>query len=234
MSRRYIEWFRKMGCDAAIQPADERGARHQLVAGRTHPVRAIRPRASAGSHPPKLSWETERTDRYNRVRWLVIDALGAATSDSAVPDAGYFTHRAVSGRVDVERQGNTFEATTRGVRQFRLLLSPDVVDFSRPVTVTVNGRPAFEGTVAKAPPPCSNGPPATTTGRCSTPPKSSSKCPDPDKAKGRRQKAEGKRQKAEGTGRKAARSAAPTERSEAYYRLTAPKAPPTAVRQSSS
>jgi hypothetical protein len=36
------------------------------------------------------------------------------------------------------------------VRQFRLLLSPDVVDFSRPVTVTVNGRPAFEGPVTKS------------------------------------------------------------------------------------
>ena len=101
-------------------------------------------------HPARVSWETERTDRYNRVRWLIIDALGSSPSDTPLPDSGYFTHRSASGRVDVERQGNAYTATTRGVRQFRLLLSPDVVDFGRPVTVTVNGRPAFEGTVTKS------------------------------------------------------------------------------------
>ncbi len=30
------------------------------------------------AHPATVSWETERTDRYNRFRWLVIDRLGAA------------------------------------------------------------------------------------------------------------------------------------------------------------
>ena len=25
------------------------------------------------AHPEAISWETERTDRYNRFRWLVID-----------------------------------------------------------------------------------------------------------------------------------------------------------------
>jgi len=35
--------------------------------------------------------------------------------------------------VDVTRSGNTFEARTRGVVQFTLLLSPEVVDFSKPV-----------------------------------------------------------------------------------------------------
>jgi hypothetical protein len=30
------------------------------------------------AHPERLSWETDRTDRFNRVRWLVIDKLGPA------------------------------------------------------------------------------------------------------------------------------------------------------------
>jgi hypothetical protein len=54
-----------------------------------------------------------------------------------------------SGRVDIVRSGNTFEAQTRGVEQFTILLSPDVVDFSKPVRVTVNGRSVFDGTVRK-------------------------------------------------------------------------------------
>jgi predicted esterase len=146
----HIEWFRKMGVTLQFSPQMNAGHDTSWWPGERILYERFVHEHPRDPHPAKLSWETERTDRYNRVRWLAIDALGAAPSDSAIPDAGYFTHRAVSGRVDVERQGNTFAATTRGVRQFRLLLSPDVVDFSRPVTVTVNGRPAFAGTVAKS------------------------------------------------------------------------------------
>ena len=32
---------------------------------------------------------------------------------------------------------------------FTLLLSPDMIDFSKPVVVTVNGKPAFDGAVKK-------------------------------------------------------------------------------------
>jgi predicted esterase len=103
------------------------------------------------AHRGRLSWETERTDRYNRIDWLVINELGAAASDQPLPDvnpAGFGRKRA-SGRVDVSRTGNRFEARTRGVRRFTLLLSPRVIDFGKPVSVVVNGRLAFEGAVAK-------------------------------------------------------------------------------------
>ena len=54
-----------------------------------------------------------------------------------------------SGRVDAERTGNTYEVRTRGVQQFTLLLSPDAIDFSRPVRVTVNGRTVHDAVVAR-------------------------------------------------------------------------------------
>ena len=112
------------------------------------------------AHPARISWETERTDRYNRFRWLSIDRLGARPSDGQLVEVnGYqlpsgrnatlFDRNSPSGRVDIARQGNTFAAKTRGVQQFTLLLSPDVVDFSKPVKVTANGRVAFEGIVQK-------------------------------------------------------------------------------------
>ena len=111
------------------------------------------------AHPASLTWETDRVDRYNRVRWLVIDALGARPSDTALADINSVdwrgTERTVyererpSGRVDIARNGNTFDAQARGVQQFTLLLSPDVVDFSQPVRVMVNGRAAFEGRVTR-------------------------------------------------------------------------------------
>lgn len=90
-------------------------------------------------YPARLSWETERTDRFNRVDWLVIDELGTSADDTTFPALDLFEHKRPSGRVDVEQNGNTFVVRSRGVRQFTLLLSPDVVDFAAPVVVTVNG-----------------------------------------------------------------------------------------------
>ena len=116
------------------------------------------PRAA---NPERLSWETDRVDRFNRVRWLVIDKLGVHKSDSALEDVnvaafegdkvGLFPRlrQKASGRVDIERHGNAFDAKTRGVGEFMLLLSPDVVDFATPVQVTVNGAQAFSGMVKK-------------------------------------------------------------------------------------
>ena len=113
------------------------------------------------AHPERISWETERTDRYNRVRWLVIDRLGQRASDRPLPDVNrfavengrelsLFSRSRQSGRVDITRKGNTFEAETRGVAAFTLLLSPDVVDFSSPVRVVVNGRTVHDSRVEKS------------------------------------------------------------------------------------
>jgi len=48
------------------------------------------------------------------------------------------------------RKGNTVTATTRGVLAFTLLASPDVFDFSAPITVVANGRQVFSGRVQKS------------------------------------------------------------------------------------
>lgn len=117
------------------------------------------PRAA---HPDRLSWETDRTERFNRVRWLVIDKLGVRKSDQPLEDVNVFNpagdlkmnifprrRQVLAGRIDIERRGNSFDAKTRGIGQFTLLLSPDAIDFSKPVQVTVNGAPAFAGIVKK-------------------------------------------------------------------------------------
>jgi poly(3-hydroxybutyrate) depolymerase len=198
-------------------------------------------------HPPLLSWSTERTDRYQRIQWLVIDELGVRPGDAPLQDVNsiyetydadfgirgdsrqergtrivqvlpdtngaemgltvgdkvlevdgrpiaalpdilaafqanpgpaitfvvergserltlkgkwpplpqrgparrLFPRRAPFGRVDVTRRGNTFDARTRGVARFTLLLSPDVVDFAAPVVVTVNGQKVHDAAVTR-------------------------------------------------------------------------------------
>ena len=62
-----------------------------------------------------------------------------------------FDRKRQSGRIDIERIGNVFDAKSRGVRAFTLLLSTDAIDFSQPVTLTVNGVQAFQGRLTKDP-----------------------------------------------------------------------------------
>jgi dienelactone hydrolase len=112
-------------------------------------------------YPERLSWETDRTDRFDRERWLIIDKLGTRKADAPLEDVNVFSYDGAtmnvfprrrqipSGRVDVERHGNAFIARTRGVSDFTLLVSPDVIDFAKPVQVTVNGAQVFSGPVKK-------------------------------------------------------------------------------------
>jgi predicted esterase len=101
------------------------------------------------AHPARVSWQTERVDRFNRADWLVIDRLGMGTKDTDFEPLDIFDHRRPSGRVDIVRDGNTFTAETRGTREFTILLSPDAVDFVRPVSVRVNGQGVFDAIVTR-------------------------------------------------------------------------------------
>lgn len=37
--------------------------------------------------PSRISWETDRVDRFNRAHWLIIDRLGAVEGESKLPDS---------------------------------------------------------------------------------------------------------------------------------------------------
>ena len=140
--------YEEAGHDTSWWP-DERARYEAFLSG--HPRQA---------HPARVSWETERVDRYNRFRWVVINRLGARPSDAALDDVNRFSpgptlhlplydRSKPSGRVDAVRAGNVIDVKTRGVREFTLLLSPDAVDFAKPVVVTVNGQQAHNAVVAK-------------------------------------------------------------------------------------
>jgi hypothetical protein len=108
--------------------------------------------------PARLTWETSNL-KHNRAHWLVIDKLGAQASDvrnlSDVNDFSpievmaipLFDRREPSGRVDLVRNGNAVEATTRGVAAYTLLVSPDAFDLTQPIKVTSNGRVVFDARV---------------------------------------------------------------------------------------
>jgi len=110
--------------------------------------------------PDKLTWQSSATRLDNRAHWLIIDKLAPRSTTREAPledlnrfgDVGQlmFENTDQNGRVDLVRTGNTVKATTRGVAEFTLLLSPDAFDFSKPVRIETNGNVAFEGSVTKS------------------------------------------------------------------------------------
>ena len=158
----HMAWFKQLGVPFVFRP--QAGAVHNTAWWPTEqaPYEAFVHAHSRVPHPETLTWETERADAFNRNRWLLIDSLKSTSAKAAVDksggsqdpslaDAGFFRHAARSGRVDITRTGNSFDAKTRDVGLFTILLSPDVVDFTKPVTVTVNGTRVFQGPVKKDP-----------------------------------------------------------------------------------
>jgi hypothetical protein len=146
----HIAWLKKIGADVTFRP--QPGAQHNTAWWPTEraPFEQFVREHARIAHPAALSWETERVDRFNRNRWLVIDGLRADPSRATeLTDLGFFRHTKRSGRVDVRRKGNTFDAIVRDVSAFTLLLSPEVVDFGKPVVVTVNGKQVFSSPVKK-------------------------------------------------------------------------------------
>jgi hypothetical protein len=107
--------------------------------------------------PDKLTWQSTGTPFDNRADWLIIDKLASRGKEGPLEDLNrigdverMFDNPDPNGRVDLVRSGNTVKATTRGVAEVTLLLSPDVFDFSKPVRIETNGNVAFEGTVTKS------------------------------------------------------------------------------------
>lgn len=145
----HVRWFTALGVDHDFRPQPGAGHNTNWWPTEREPFEKFVHAHPRDPHPAKLSWETERIDKLNRVHWLVINKLGKGASEAPLDDPGFFQHRAPSGRVDVERKGNVFEAKARGVREFTLLLSPDVVDFNQSVTINVNGKELFRGAVKK-------------------------------------------------------------------------------------
>jgi len=98
-------------------------------------------------HPERIQWATERTDRYNRAHWVVIDELGPAAGDDERQDLVALTADENAGVVDARRSGNTVTVRSYQVRRLTLLVSPDAFDLRSPIHVVTNGEMVFDGMV---------------------------------------------------------------------------------------
>lgn len=146
----HMAWLTRMGVNLLFRP--QAGAGHNTAWWPTEraPFEKFVHDHPRPAQPAALSWETERVDRFNRNRWLIINEIRAdSPRQSKLTDLGFFRHTTRSGRVDIRRNGNTFDAMVRDVASFTLLLSPDAIDFGKPVVVTVNGKQVLSSVVKK-------------------------------------------------------------------------------------
>ena len=91
----HVEMIKAAGASRRVPPAARCRPRHQLVAepngSASQQFVAAHPRQP---HPEAVSWESERTDRYNRAHWLVIDQLGRRPGDATgLDDVNRFSGR---------------------------------------------------------------------------------------------------------------------------------------------
>jgi hypothetical protein len=110
--------------------------------------------------PDKLTWETADGSAHNRAHWLVINDLESAPNENRrLPDVNtfpagtegkIFNQTNKMGRVDLVRNGNVVQASTRGVASFTLLLSSARFNLDQPVKVIVNGREMFNAHVQRS------------------------------------------------------------------------------------
>ncbi|MEM7201382.1 MAG: hypothetical protein AAF628_14020 [Planctomycetota bacterium] len=159
-AKRYLELFEASGAsiDAHLLPRSD----HSLDLKAEHHDRtfAFALGARRDPLPDRIGWATERTQRYARRSWLVIDALDPPGPDHEVDESnllprwgtplqlrGPTVDRVPWGRVELEREGNRVRATARRVERFRLLISPEQFDLTEPIVVTVDGHVRFEGRV---------------------------------------------------------------------------------------
>lgn len=82
--------------------------------------------------PDQINWVADRTDRYNRNHWLLVNKR---------------SKRGAPAILDVSRAGNNFVMETDGVAEATLLLNPNEVDLEANITVTANGEVVFDGMV---------------------------------------------------------------------------------------
>jgi enterochelin esterase-like enzyme len=148
----YLDLFRRAGAEIhfKVEPGGHTVRWWPKEAAEFRAFRASHPR---DAFPDTLVWETDDPHRNGRANWVVIESIG----DEPAPDpdlsntvlfpdldppkrAQAFPRRHPSGRVTVERKGNTISVQTRNVRKLKLLLGVNEFDFHLPIEVVLNGK----------------------------------------------------------------------------------------------
>jgi hypothetical protein len=111
-------------------------------------------------HPDYIVWQTEHHTIFNRNHWVLITGIGKTGSNApelidyneVVINGQYrqaFRRDSLAGHMEAAVTGNTITVRTKNITSYKLLLSPEQFDFSKPCTIVTNGILSFEGLLDK-------------------------------------------------------------------------------------
>jgi hypothetical protein len=102
-------------------------------------------------YPQRVSLQSNRPDTlFNRVDWVQLWQEADPGKDRRIPfhnASGFMTLHEKSARIDATRNGNAIDLTVENVESLRLYLNDQMVDVSKPLTITINRRRKVEGWV---------------------------------------------------------------------------------------
>jgi dienelactone hydrolase len=85
------------------------------------------------------NWQTQPNFKIHK--WLVLDEKSVVHERDTLTDA--FRYRKRSGTIRASYSNNKFDIVASDVKSVRIYLSPDMVNFSKPIVVEVNGKVLF-------------------------------------------------------------------------------------------
>ncbi|MES3007245.1 MAG: dienelactone hydrolase family protein [Pseudomonadota bacterium] len=133
--QRYIDYMARANVDHVFRVIPNGGHNTAWLPEERPAIEAFKRDHIRDPLPERVQWATNRTDRYNRNHWLVVDELDKEGEP---------------GRVIVFREGNQIRVNAYYVNAFTLLLNPEEIDFSQPVTVILNDTIVHDGLVTES------------------------------------------------------------------------------------
>jgi len=101
--------------------------------------------------PSRIDWQVPEDAEpgfpADIMRWIRIEKTGACGGGEFDDPAVSLLRRSLP-RIAAARKDNRIDVTTRGVERFSVLVSPEMLDLSRPIEVYTNGKLSHRGLVA--------------------------------------------------------------------------------------
>ncbi len=158
----YIRLYKEAGANIFFIPRPDNAHELKWWPEESERIEAFVEKNPREPYPDRLVWETGDPEHFGRNHWLVITRLGKAQGESTLKRWNTlvrkdgrrqmaFIRTRASGRVEVVKKGNRVYARTWGVKEFKLLISPESFDLDRPVEIFANEVKVFSGKLEKDP-----------------------------------------------------------------------------------
>lgn len=125
----FIELLAETGINHTFKIIEDGGHNTNWLPAETPLIEAFKAENPRDPFPDHLEWVTDRTDRYNRNHWLVVNERSKQGSPAIM---------------SVTREDNSFTVSADGAAEFSLLLNPDEVNFDENIIVMANGEIVFD------------------------------------------------------------------------------------------